>query len=319
MMYWKTKAIRATGLRFLLVFLICLGVGISGRPVQAAQDSTLPAVPLQLAPSGEALYVSFTRPGKVGGIDFDGSDILVYYQKKWFMFFDGSDVGLGGQNLNAFEILADDSILMTFTPRTLTLPEIGQVTHNDVLRFVPKNVGPITRGRFERFLKGLDVGLSTNTEAIDALAITPDGRLAVSTDGRVQVPGATGEFTGRGQDVIALTPGASGDLAESHWEMFVEGEDLELSAGGENLNALWIDPADGSVYLGTRNRFTVTGLSGDGKDVLIARPSQPDDFVRWNFQLHLNGASLELKVNLDGLSLAAYPLGPTGFPVPRRR
>jgi len=327
MMYWKTKAIWATGLWFFLLFLACLSVVLNGRPVHAAQDSPLPALSFQPAPTGEALYVSFTRPGTVGGIDFDGSDILVYYQKKWFMYFDGSDVGVKGQNLNAFEILADDSILMAFTPRTLSLPQIGHVTHNDVIRFVPHNVGEMTRGRFERFLKGLDIGLTTNSEAIDALAITPEGRLAVSTVGRVQVPGAAGEFTGRGQDVIVLThattSAATPDTADQpptiYWQVLEEGEDLGLTTGSENLNALWIDPSDGSLYLGTRNRFTVRGLSGDGKDILIAQPSQPDDFIRWNYMMRLNGASLGLKVNLDGLTLASHPLGPRGFHIPRRR
>jgi hypothetical protein len=319
MMYWKARTVRATGLRCLLVLLVWVGVGISGRPAQAAQDSTPPAIPFQPAPAGEALYVSFARPGNVGNIEFDTSDILVYYQKKWLMFFDGSDVGLRGQKLMAFELLADDSILMAFAPRTLTLPEIGQVTHNDVIRFVPRNVGEATRGRFERYLKGLDVGLSIASEAIDALAITPDGRLAVSTDARATIPGATAELTVRGQDIIALTPGSTGNPADGYWEMYVQGADIELSAGSENLNVLWIDPADGSLYLGTRNRFGVTGLSGDGKDILIARPSRPGDFVRWDYMLYLNGASLELKSNLDGLSLAVYPLGPRWFHVPRRR
>jgi hypothetical protein len=305
------------------VLLLLFYVGIASRPVRAAQTEIAPDL-LQPAPTGEALYVSFSRPGKIGDIEFDGSDILVYRDRNddhiWSLYFDGSDVGLANYNLSAFELLADDSILMTFAPRTLTLPGLGQITHNDVVRFIPKNVGNVTRGRFELFLNGFDVGLNANAEAIDALAITPDGRLAVSTSGRFHVPGVNGELAGVGQDVITLSLGQSGDLSGATWQMLAQGADLELDEGAENVSALWIDPDNEGVYLATRSRFAISGLSGNSRDIFIARPGQPGDFIQWDFQLYLRGKSLALKDPIDGLTLAGYPLGPSSpFYAPRRR
>lgn len=318
-MYWKTSAIGvvALGIVWVLLFFSPLG----SLPLHAAQTTPQTiSSPFEHAPQGEALYASFARSGRVGHIDFDASDILVYFQGKWSLYFDGSDVGLGGQNLNAFELLADDSILMVFTPRTLALPEIGQVTHNDVIRFTPVNLGTHTRGRFERYIRGLDIGLSVETEAIDALALDADGRLVISTDARFVVPGETEELVGRGHDLLVFNPGPSGNLSRGYWQVFVRGADLDLTVGGENTNALWIDPTNNSLYLGTRNRFSVGHLSGTGRDVFIARPSQPADFVEWEYQPFFNGGSHELKSNLGGVSLAAYPLGPMSPRYePRRR
>lgn len=316
-MYWKTGASRVVVLGFVLVLLLISTLG--SPPLRAAQTTpTLP--PLQLAPRGKALYASFARSGRLGHVDFDPSDIMVYYQGKWSLYFDGSDVGLKGQNLNAFELLADGSILMVFTPRTLTLPEIRQVTHNDVIRFVPVNLGLHTRGRFERFIKGLDIGLSVETEAIDALALDADGRLVISTDARFNVPGKTEALVGRGHDLLVFNPGPSGSLSDGYWQIYARGADLDLTVGGENTNALWIDPADSSLYLGTRNRFTAGRLSGNGRDVFIARPSQPADFVEWDFQPFFNGGTHELKSNLGGVALAVYPHGPISPRYePRRR
>jgi hypothetical protein len=305
------------GFALLLLFY----VSIAGRPVRATQTEIAPDL-LQHAPTGEALYVSFSRPGEIGNIEFDSSDILVYRERNdaWLLYFDGSDLGLAAHNLNAFELLADDSILMTFAPRTLTLPGLGQITHNDVVRFIPNNVGAVTRGRFELFLNGFDVGLSANAEAIDALAITPDGRLAISTAGRFNVSGMNGELAGVGQDVIALSLGQSGDLSGATWQIIGHGAELGLNEAAENVGALWMDPADEGVYLATRSRFAVSGLSGNSRDIFIARPSQPDDFVRWDFQLYQRGKSLGLKEPIDGLTLAGYPLGPSSpFYPPRRR
>ncbi len=316
-MYWKIGASRVVALGFVLVLLLISALG--SPPLRAAQTTnTLP--PLQLAPRGGALYASFARSGRLGHVDFDPSDIMVYYQGKWSLYFDGSDVGLKGQNLNAFELLADGSILMAFTPRTLTLPEIRQVTHNDVIRFVPVNLGTHTRGRFERFIKGLDIGLSVETEAIDALALDADGRLVISTDARFNVPGETEALVGRGHDLLVFNPGPSGSLRDGYWQVYVRGAELELTVGGENTNALWIDPADSSLYLGTRNRFTAGHLSGTGRDIFIARPSQPADFVEWDYQPFFNGGTHELKSNLGGVSRAVYPHGPISPRYePRRR
>ena len=186
MMYWKARTVRATGLRCLLVLLVWVGVGISGRPAQAAQDSTPPAIPFQPAPAGEALYVSFARPGNVGNIEFDTSDILVYYQKKWLMFFDGSDVGLRGQKLMAFELLADDSILMAFAPRTLTLPELTSLAEQRIVKSLNTVAGVGRAALIGGQSRQIDIRI--NESSLRALGVGADEVVTALRSGNQNLP-----------------------------------------------------------------------------------------------------------------------------------
>ncbi|MFQ5419932.1 MAG: hypothetical protein ACE5EY_06170, partial [Anaerolineae bacterium] len=57
----------------------------------------------------DVIYVSSTTSGNAGGISFRDEDIMAFDTGTgtWSMFFDGSDVGLGGTDINAFTILSD--------------------------------------------------------------------------------------------------------------------------------------------------------------------------------------------------------------------
>lgn len=60
--------------------------------------------------------------GTVAGIPFTDEDILAYNHatKIWPKFFDAADMRLWGNDLDAFAIMEDDSILMSFnTPRRI--------------------------------------------------------------------------------------------------------------------------------------------------------------------------------------------------------
>ena len=138
------------------------------------------------------------------------------------------------------------------------------------MRFVPTSLGATTAGAFQWYFDGSDVGLTTDNEDIDVLALTPDGKLVISTIGAFSVTGASGED----EDLVAFTATRLGATTTGAWAMYFDGSDVQLSqAATEDVNGAWIDGSSGKIYLTTLGAFSVTGASGDGADVFICTPS----------------------------------------------
>ncbi|MCB0186041.1 MAG: hypothetical protein KDE31_17350, partial [Caldilineaceae bacterium] len=158
---------------------------VTGTPdATPTPDGTPAAQPL--------ILVSASRSGTVDGIEFHDEDILAYDPNtdQWLMVFDGSDIGWGNVDLEAFTVLADGSFLLT-PSKSLSIPNLGTVTPSDIVRFVPTQLGQITAGTLEWYLDGSDVELTTTGEYIDAIAIDSTGRLVISTEGTFKFGGTT--------------------------------------------------------------------------------------------------------------------------------
>ena len=218
---------------------------------------------------GEWLYVSATANGSAGGISFNDEDIVAYNSatRAWSMVYDGSDVGTGG-DVDAFSKQADGSLLLSFDS-SFSLSPLGTVDDSDIVRFVPTSLGDTTAGQFSWYFDASDVGLDTNDEDIDAMAFTPDGKLVVSMFGAYAVTGASGDDV----DLLAFTPTQLGDVTAGTWALYFDGSDVELTPlGNEDVNAVWIEPATGKIYLSTLGAFAVTGVTGGGDDVFMCMP-----------------------------------------------
>ena len=63
----------------------------------------------------------------------------------WSLFIDGSDIGLANTDVDAFELQADGSLLMSFDT-DFTLSGFGAVDDSDILRFTPTSTGSTTAG-----------------------------------------------------------------------------------------------------------------------------------------------------------------------------
>ncbi len=141
------------------------------------------------------------------------------------MFFDGSDVSLGGTNVNAFAFLSDGSILLSFDSATFTVPGVGTVEDSDVVRFIPTSLGSTTSGTFQFYFDGSDVGLTTADEDIDAIDVAADGKIIISTLGAFSVTGASGQD----EDLAIFTPTALGATTSGTWALHFDGSDVGLS------------------------------------------------------------------------------------------
>ena len=145
------------------------------------------------------IYVSPGTHSSVDGLYFRNEDILAFdvETETWTKFFDGADVGLFTANVSSFAILDDESLLMSID-KTLYLATVGWVSSNDIIRFIPTELGENTEGSFEMYLDGSDVGLNSKAETIDAIGFTPNGRLFISTHRSFN----TDELSGHGEDLI---------------------------------------------------------------------------------------------------------------------
>ncbi len=239
-------------------------------------------------PAADVVYVSSTSGGNISGVAFKDEDILAYDTGtgSWSLYFDGSDVGIGGTDIDAFAIQADGSILMSFNSATFSVPGVGTMEDSDIFRFVPTSLGANTAGSFEWYFDGSDVGLTTNGEDVDGMAVLSDGRIIVSLLGSFSVNGASG----KDEDLIAFTPSALGAATSGTWAMYFDGSDVALAnASSEDVWGTWAD-ANGDIYLSTKGAFSVTGASGNGADIFTCGAPTTGSATSCTFSLYWEGS-----------------------------
>ena len=255
------------------------------------------------------LHLSLTGNQTVGGVASADEDILKFDGTNWSLFFDGSDVGVGGSDLFGFDIVDADTILMSFTS-AFTLNGMS-VTPRDVVQFDATSLGSNTAGTFSMYLNGIDVGLDVTAENIDSVNLLPDGRMLISTTGNPVVEGVTG---GRDEDVLAFTPTSLGNNTSGTWSMYFDGSDVGLAeTSGEDVDALNV--VNGKVYLSTVNNFSVNGVTGADEDVFVCAPTSLGNVTACNYSstLYFDGSAWSLSANdVDGISIFAS--GSTALP-----
>ena len=178
---------------------------------------------------------------------FSDEDVLTLEGGDWSLTHDGSAIGYS-TDVNAFERLSDGSILVSFDRPTT----IGGVRYDDsdVVKIADD-------GTASMFLKGSTVELTTSSEDIDALSLTPDGRLLISTLGTARsAAGITDD-----SDVLVL----ENDVLS----VLLRGADYGLTTSTEDIGGLSVD-ADGTIYLSTAGSFTLLSGHGGGRSDLIA-------------------------------------------------
>jgi len=168
------------------------------------------AVPAAL-PLFEVVCLSLETAVTVTGTDglrvsYDDSDILhttterndasEFIAVRHELLFDGSDVGLDGEDLDALAILPYGRLILSTTSRATVAGVTAE--DQDLLLFTPtvtelnSGLGKRTVGTWSLLFDGSDGGLSSDNEDIDAISVLPDGRLVISTLSDGSVPGPTG-------------------------------------------------------------------------------------------------------------------------------
>jgi hypothetical protein len=271
----------------------------TNTPIPTA-TATATASPTPPPSGGETIYLSSTGSGTAGSVSFSSEDIVAYDSTTglWSMFFDGSDMGIGLNNLDAFALLDDGSILMSFT-RAQTIGSLADVDDSDIIRFVPTSLGDTTAGSFEWFLDGSDVGLTSAGEDVDAIGWTADGRLLISVIGNA----SAGTITASDQQLLVLDNAVFGETSSGDWALYFNGTTADLSANSEDINGTWLDATNGNIYLTTSGSFTVGSVSGDASDIFVCTPTTLGTSTTCSYALFWDAAAAGFGGNIDGISM----------------
>ena len=236
----------------------------------------------------------------MGSVSYSSEDIVAYDTSSglWSMVFDGSDLGISLNNLDAFTLLDDGSILMSFM-RAQTIGTLTDVDDADIIRFVPTSLGDTTAGSFEWFLDGSDVGLTSAGEDIDAIGWTGDGRLLISVVGNA----SAGTITASDQQLLVLDNATFGATSSGDWALYFNGSTADLSAGSEDLTAAWADDASSDIYLVASGPFTVGSVSGDASDIFVCTPAALGTTTTCSYALFWDAAAAGFGSSIDGLAI----------------
>lgn len=256
---------------------------------------TVTPTPTPMAP-GTQLYLSSSANGRIGNLAFSDEDILHFdpATASWLLYFDGSDVGIGNVDVDAFDLQADDSILLSFDkPLRMTIAQQPvTIDDADLVRFIPTQLGPTTSGSFARFFTGATIGLTTAGENIDAVDVDAAGRLILSTGGAFTV----GALRGDDEDLLVVD---TNNLAT----LLFDGSDVALTAGSEDLSAVWMDGTE--LYLATKGAFNVRGsvntVSGSAQDIFICHLLSSGTTTDCRFTLFFTGRAVGLTAPIDGI------------------
>lgn len=119
------------------------------------------------------------------------------------------------------------------------------------------------------YFDGSDVGLDTDPEDVDALAVLPDGRLLLSTIGASGVPGLAWDDV----DVVAFSPVSLGAKTAGAFSLYFDGSLVGLTPNSsEDVDALSVTP-EGHLLISTLGSYSVTNLSGTSQDVVRFIPT----------------------------------------------
>lgn len=226
------------------------------------------ATSITLTISNPALYISLNTAATLSSISFTRGDIIKYDGVAFSRFFTAAQAGLPSTaNVVAFEVLSPTEIIMAFGAST-AVPGVGTVGGRALVKFTATSLGATTSGSFSLYFKGVNVGLDQSTEVIDAVDVLPGGDLLISTIGVVSVPGASGGA----RMILRFTPTALGASTAGTWAPYFRGNDVGLTLTSENIDGVSVG-IDGKIYLSTTGDFSVTGVSGQGRDVFVFTPT----------------------------------------------
>ncbi|MGD1703440.1 carboxypeptidase-like regulatory domain-containing protein, partial [Dapis sp. BLCC M229] len=219
-------------------------------------------------PGQNSLLFSLKDHKTLDGISFKPEDIVEYNlaDQSFTKFFDGSDVGIDHFNIDAFEVISDNEILLSFK----SAQDIGgiHVDDSDIVKFTATSLGENTAGSFDLYFDGSDVGLSKGSENIDGLSVDPvTGDLLISTQGNVKVPGVNS----KDEDILRFKPDSLGSHTSGSWSVEFDGSDVGLSDNSEDVDAIGLKGEQ--ILLSTTGNFSVTGLSGNKQDVFAFNPN----------------------------------------------
>ena len=86
--------------------------------------------------------------------------------------------------------------------------------------------------------------------------------------------------------------------------MYFDGSDVLLTAGSEDVDAVEL-LANGHILVSTTGAVTVTGFTGEDKDLLEFTPTSLGAFTAGTFSLYFDGSDVGLTTSAEDIDAAA--------------
>ncbi|CAN5817271.1 hypothetical protein BH10CHL1_BH10CHL1_26950 [soil metagenome] len=260
--------------------------------------------PTDTTPPAATIMLSAAKNGSVAGLKYRDEDIIAYNPDtgQWSVVFDGSDVGLGNADIDAFSFLPNGQLLLS-VEKSFTLNGFGAVDDADILRFIPTSYGPNTSGSYALYLDGSDVDLNSGDEDIDAIAFDASGNLVISVKGSFKAQ----NVKGNDEDLFVLTDFTPGANTSGKWGVYFDGSDVKLGSSGEDIAGLWADHANSKLYLATHDSFSVSGLKGEEEDIFVCQYTSLGTDTACTFSSFWQGENFGFDDAIDGLAIGAAP------------
>ncbi len=252
-----------------------------------------------------SIFLTAQDAGSAGSVGFDENDIVVFDPQTdaWTLYFDGTDVGFN-RGVSAFALLDNGDILLT-PNRRVNLNGLGWIEEQDIVRFTPVSVGPVTTGSFAWFFDGSDVGLDRDQERIVSLGLSPDGRLVISTFGNAAVSKAGGgTLRSKYWDLLIFNANELGDATEGGFELYLDGASVGIEPN--RIFSSWIDADNGDIYFSLRSDQVIDGVAYDDNDIIVCDPAGLGASSECAFALYWDGAANGFGNNkINGMELGA--------------
>jgi len=274
-----------------------------------SQDDNGNGIPDECETAAPPVLLVFTAATTVPGVGTVQNEDIVEYDPAtggWSLYFDGSDVGLSAFAIDALVLLPTGELLVSVDvagdlPGLVGGPYGVSIDDSDLVKFTPTSLGANTAGTWTFFFDGSDVGLTTNSEDIDAVEWTPDNKLLISTLG---APGVSGLSGLNDEDLIQFTPTALGATTAGTWAYYFDGSDVGLAdTADEDVDAAALNAA-GHVLLSTVGNFSVSGVSGADEDVFEFAPTSLGSNTAGSYSMFLDLSALGISTGADVAAVA---------------
>lgn len=239
------------------------------------------------------IYFSLSSSIKLQGVRYSDEDIIVYSEATgaYSKFFDGSDVGVEHNDVDAFRLLEDGSLLLSFKSY-MTLPSPGTIADHDIVRFVPTSLGVNTSGSFEIYLDGYASGIQElyaeedfDFEAVDVLVPTQPEPIMLTSFKNKALYGSEYFYN---EDIVQHNKDGSSTR-------FFDGSDVGLSNTG--LDGVYLSQT-GVLYLSVTNMLELPGIGlVKNEDIIRFTPTSLGVSTQGSFTKVFDGSAHGL---LDG-------------------
>ncbi|MGB3790820.1 MAG: ASPIC/UnbV domain-containing protein, partial [Phormidesmis sp.] len=184
-----------------------------------------------------------------------------------------------------------------FSLRNSTTVDGVAVRSEDIVRYDGSS--------FTLFFDGSDVGLGKQGVNVDAFTVISDNEILISFGKALTLKGVGNVDD---SDVVKFTATSLGEETAGTFEMYLDGSDVGLTTGGEDIDGL-TRLSDGSLAISTRGKASVPGVNAENADLLLFNPTSLGEDTSGSWSMYFDGSDVGLadglNEDIDGVTVDA--------------